>query len=136
MQSIRIKSFISRVKNKFDKAEKKATTMACIHVTNEAKKKLSHKGTGRLYTSREGKGDHRASAEGEPPASDTGQLRRTVGYDVKTNISGYVGRVGTPEKYGLELERGTSRIAPRPWLKPTEKETRKEVRKIFIRELR
>ncbi len=58
---------------------------------------------------------HQASAPGQPPASDTGTLASSVKWE--RDAGGYV--VGTGIEYGLFLEVGTSRMAPRPWLTPS-----------------
>lgn len=129
MKGIRVKSYIDKFEKKFDKAEKTATTLATIHIQNAAKEKISKVGKGRLY------GKHRASKPGDPPASDTGTLRRSISRKIDRNLWGFVGYVGTPLKYGVNLERGTSKVEPRPWMKPTMKEERKKVREIYRAEL-
>lgn len=67
---------------------------------------------------------HHPSAEGFPPAVDTGTLRRSITYRVdETKLEGEVGSVITNPPYGAYLELGTTRdgrqlIRPRPWLQP------------------
>lgn len=68
--------------------------------------------TGRVYKRR--RIIHRASAPGEPPATDTGRL---VGSIFARLFRDYA-EVGTNVKYGAYLEAGTGRILPRPWLRP------------------
>ncbi len=62
-------------------------------------------------------GPHRASAPGEPPAVDSGDLRRAVGFQVKG-----LGRVGigvTNEgAHFIFQEFGTRFIDPRPFIRP------------------
>jgi len=66
--------------------------------------------TGRIYNVRRGKTrrQHRASAKGEAPANLSGNLRASVGYDVKgVDMSiGYREKSskGNPVKYGKRLE--------------------------------
>ena len=61
--------------------------------------------TGRTYT---------ASAPGEPPANRTGDTRGSY----KWVIDGpFRGRLGSPYKHALWLERGTRYMQPRPHLK-------------------
>jgi hypothetical protein len=55
----------------------------------------------------------RRSKPGEPPMSQSGNLRRSVAWE----IQGLVARVGTGFKYGRWLELGTSTMAARPWLR-------------------
>jgi len=59
---------------------------------------------------------HRASAAGEPPASDTGTLVNNIStsYDFNT----YTGTVTVTVDYGLFLEYGTEKMEPRPYLRP------------------
>lgn len=68
--------------------------------------------TGRVY--RRGSVTHRASAPGQPPATDTGALASSVArVDGKLEAA-----VGTGLEYGKHLEFGTSTIKARPWLIP------------------
>lgn len=56
---------------------------------------------------------HRASAPGESPAEITGKLRKSV----NTSMGGsFSMNFGSNTSYGGYLERGTSRIEPRPYL--------------------
>lgn len=61
---------------------------------------------------------HVPSSPGEPPAVDTGTLRRSVQMEVQDAPTLIIVRVGTNLKYGLFLEIGTVHIQPRPWLLP------------------
>ena len=60
-------------------------------------------------------GGHQASAPGEPPANDTGHLTNSVSHRMTGPTEGVV-EVGA--EYGVYLEMGTSRMAPRPFLGP------------------
>ena len=70
--------------------------------------------TGRLYK-RPNDGFHRASAPGEAPADDTGKLVSSI---VTQRKSVLTWQVRVRAAYGLFLELGTRKIAPRPFLKP------------------
>ena len=65
--------------------------------------------TGRTYL--RGSVSHRASAPGQPPASDTGTLASSIVYAVTGQLSA---KVETRLPYGAMLEFGTQRIEPRP----------------------
>lgn len=54
---------------------------------------------------------YRASRAGEPPASRTGKLRTS--YKVRV-VSDNEVDIGSPLDYAMFLEKGTSKIAPRP----------------------
>lgn len=68
--------------------------------------------SGRLYR-RHGR-LMRASAPGEPPASVTGRLARSL----ETAADGDAVVIASEVDYALYLERGTRRLAPRPFLGP------------------
>lgn len=60
---------------------------------------------------------HTASAPGQPPANWTGRLRRSIGFNVRTNEVEY----GYKQDYGKYLEEGTTKMKPRPGLRITYK---------------
>lgn len=92
---------------------------------------LSKPGTGRLYTERfyvasgpQGydlkawgqRPPHRASAPGEPPAVDSGELRNSITSEIADGV-GYAGTSlarGRYLEYGFVSAWGTT-VAPRPW---------------------
>lgn len=77
--------------------------------------------SGRLYRRRNI--EHRASAPGQAPATDTGFLLSSIYYERNTPLSA---TVGSRLAYAYYLEFGTVRIAPRPaWLPATEKNREK-----------
>ena len=75
---------------------------------------LSRPGGGRIY----GRRKHRASAPGEPPAVDTGNLRNHIeGNEPGVLSDGTVlGRIVANTEYAEALEVGTERMAARPYL--------------------
>lgn len=79
---------------------------------------------------------HYPSLPNNPPAVDTGTLRRSITFDVETDEGKVTGRVGSTildPPYGAYLEFGTSRMIQRPWLRPA-LERNREVIKEHIRE--
>ena len=82
-------------------------TVARIHAEADASfAKVKH---GALYHG------HRASAPGEAPAIDTGNLLNS-GYHKMTGPT--EGEVGFGAEYAVYLEMGSVRMAPRPFLGP------------------
>ena len=75
---------------------------------------------------------HRASAAGEAPASDTGNLASSI----KAIIRNDYAIVGTDQDYGFYLEFGTQSILERPWLRPARDKNEKKFRKDIIKALR
>lgn len=79
---------------------------------------------------------HYPSLPNNPPAVDSGDLRRSITFTVETEENKVIGRVGSTKNdppYGAYLEFGTSRMIQRPWLKPA-LERNREVIKEHIRE--
>ncbi len=72
---------------------------------------------GKLRQGRKRDKPHQASAPGQYPASDSGQLASSVAFILKDG--GNTALVGTNVKHGAYMEFGTSKIAPRPWLLPS-----------------
>jgi hypothetical protein len=70
--------------------------------------------TGRIYP--RGKKVHQASAPGEAPATDTGNLVNT-GYSERKGAAEW--EVGFSAEYAAPLEYGTPTILPRPYLRPS-----------------
>jgi HK97 gp10 family phage protein len=100
-----------------------------LDLTNELRLELSKPGTGRVYTTLfftyQGNAipygtrpPHQASAPGEPPAPDTGQLRASYGHNVERELNGATVAIGSGSAYAAYLEFGTSKVAARPHLRP------------------
>lgn len=85
------------------------------------KNNLSRPGTGRIYkaggTTSKGKGrrTHRASAPGQPPATDTGTLLNSVRGRMLSILQGMV---EVTAEYAKFLEYGTVKMAARPYFWP------------------
>ena len=76
-------------------------------------KTLTGNRSGRWYRVPGTRSMYRASAPGEPPASATGRLRSNI--EMKLDRESVV--VGTNVRYALYLERGTSKMRPRPFIR-------------------
>ena len=109
---------------------------AAIFTQGVAKKMIGGTGTGRRYKRTKSGRFHTASSPGKPPARDMGILANSVSFDVKRKGFIVRGRVGpdinrirgkkgvdgrpiTDPEYGVYLEKGTRRMAARPWLIPS-----------------
>ena len=69
--------------------------------------------SGRMY------GKHRASAPGETPAVDIGNLVNSINTELaSTSDTEAWANVGTNVEYAEPLEMGTSKMAARPFLRP------------------
>jgi len=79
--------------------------------------------TGIVYEKYKPRRTHTASAFGEFPASDTGQLAASIAIQMPTE-SNLVGKVGTDLMHGFYLEFGTSDMSHRQWLTPSFEEAK------------
>lgn len=78
--------------------------------------------SGRVY--KRGQVKHQASAPGEAPASDTGNLMKSI-YSEKVRDLTYV--VGSRIVYALHLEYGTRKMAARPFFRPAVEQEKTEI---------
>jgi HK97 gp10 family phage protein len=87
--------------------------------------------SGRIY--RRNGVSHQASAPGEPPASDTGQLVASVTTSVdETSLTG---NVNFGSDHSACLEYGTSKMEPRPYARPALVNKRDAVRQDIAEEV-
>ncbi len=132
---------------------KAAMTKAANLVSKYAKEHMTLQGT---YDKRIAGGQsnpnvmHWSASPGEPPAVDTGILRASLVAEVTDVAFGVMGRVGpdiakikadegkrkrkkgeTDVEYGLYLELGTRKMAPRPFLRPALRANINKIQRIF-----
>lgn len=103
-----------------------AVTNACLMIEGTAKRLMKNTRRNMDVTYWRGKNRdiaHHPSFPDGAPAPDTGTLMRSITHDVKVfttfkTVTGRVGSVINNPPYPAYLEHGTSRMAPRPWLRP------------------
>ena len=88
--------------------------------------------TGRSYV--RGTVTHRASAPGEAPATDTGILAGSIGWNV--DASTLTAEVFAGAAYAVHLELGTARMEPRPFMVPALEATKDKGLAVFNAALR
>ncbi len=88
---------------------------ACSNIAERSVSSMAGSKSGRMY------GQHQASAPGEAPAIDTGQLADSI----QTDVSGTSGMVYTNSEHGPYMELGTHDIGPRPFFAPAAEAERK-----------
>ena len=71
---------------------------------------------------------HRASAAGEPPATDTGYLVSNIFTNIDTD--GLGASVESRAGYSSFLEFGTSKMAARPFMQPALEENKPKIRRL------
>jgi phage gpG-like protein len=111
--SFRLINNIPVVTAKLQREAKGLVARTASRIEGTAKISFADSKTGRKY--RRGKKTHTASAPGEAPAVDTGQLTNSVQWEMTGDTSAVV---GTNVEHGMHTEFGTVRMAPRPWLGP------------------
>ena len=105
-------------------ATKKAMSKLAFFCEGYAKDLMSGSRSGRMY------GTHQASAPGEAPAVDTGNLKNSI-RAMPDGDGTRVWRVSVGAEYGAGLEFGTAKIAARPFMRPSAEETRKKIIEVF-----
>ncbi len=136
------------------KANVVAMTKASLLVEAYVKKHFTLQGTGHTKDGKwvEGLGKrrtrtgkkHYAARAGLPPAIDLGILRASITHKVKVKGGKVIGKVGsdkdyiaakaeagTDVEYAYFLEVGTSKMKPRPYLRPALRRNRRKILKIF-----
>jgi HK97 gp10 family phage protein len=101
---------------------RRALLRGAIAVENTAVAKIiDPPKTGRIYRSRGNKKKlHQASAPGQPPAADTGELHTGITHAEAPAPQGVIRvEVGANAPYATALELGTSKMAPRPFMAPS-----------------
>ena len=81
---------------------------------------------------------HHPSVAGAYPAVDTGALRRSITFEVMENknetrgiVGSNIGNLSSNSLYPAWLEYGTSRMQPRPWLRPSLEANRDYIKGCF-----
>ena len=120
-----------KVIKSIEQSASKRMAKAVNEVRNVVLETLSGSRTGRKYKVPGTQRIYTASAPGEPPAQATGRLRQSIKTSVKGEGKKVVGRVGTDLDYGKKLEFGDSKVAPRPWLKPSFEKAKDKIEEIL-----
>ncbi len=121
-----LKNVRGQLRSQYDENAKKAAYVYLGEVRNMVSGKRSGHtyrvpGTGATYT---------ASAPGEPPARRTGDLARSFDLYQQHNASWIVGNT---RKYSIMLEKGTSKMEPRPYFVRTARENLARLQRILTR---
>lgn len=110
-----VTAVLRKLDDRIGEHERGSALAAGLTLEGVIKTLLSQPGTGRVY--RRGGRVHQASAPGNPPAVDTGELRNSVGTEQQPDGSVEVGTrlaKAVPLEFGAP-ERG---LLPRPFMRP------------------
>lgn len=115
MPTVIKKNILSNLADALKQATANTTLSTAAYAESVAKESMMGPKSGRIYkVSRTGK-LHQASAPGEAPAIDTGNLVNSI----KHERAGEEGaRTYTHTEYAAHLEFGTAKMAPRPFMTP------------------
>lgn len=140
MKKVSPGEFIAELEKKQTQIESeigKGLAQSCALIQREAQESMRNtkvNGAVSYYTHNKNIAHH-PSLPDNPPAIDTGTLLRSITYEVnEERLEGRVGSVLTDPPYGayLELaEYGSSKMRPRPWLKPATEKSAEDIRKIL-----
>lgn len=133
MKKISVDDFINilaKKKGYIESEQGKVIAQSCATIQRNAMELMRDT---EIDYSRTYKKGHHPSKEGNPPAIDTGNLRRSITYEVdETKGVGLVGSTQRDAPYGVYLEYGTSRgLMPRPWMQPAIKKSLETIGKLF-----
>lgn len=124
--------------DKISQQVRRATARALVKSAEGVRRQailLIQKGskTGQIYN-RQGR-FHQASAPGEAPASDTGNLVRSLRVDSSRSAELFV-TVAADARYAFFLEFGTRAMSERPFLRPALAQRRRFIESAVARDVR
>ena len=116
-----VKDYTSDLKQLVGRAANLVRNTAVTSINQGAK-------SGVVYEKYNPRRTHRASAAGEPPATDTGYLVSNIFTNIDTD--GLGASVESRAGYSSFLEFGTSKMAARPFLQPALEENKPKIRRL------
>lgn len=133
MKNVSVEEFIQILADKQGRVETeigKALAKSCALVQRTAMESMRDTPTDstKRYFTHNKTIAHHPSLPNNPPAVDTGTLRRSITYTVnEKELYGEVGNTVSDSPYGAYLEFGTSKMKPRPWLKPAIEKNKEKI---------
>lgn len=129
--------FLSKGEPEIKGKVEKAIKLCCQKVRSDIQNDMAQtpRNFEKTYYTHNKKIPHHPSMPENPPAPDTGNLRKSIRYEVhgenSNEIYGVVGSTQKDPPYGAYLEYGTDdgKIAPRPWLRPAMQKNNEFIRK-------
>lgn len=118
----------------------KGMKLVCAKIASDIQESMSKtpRDTGKSYFRNNKRIPHHPSMPGNPPAPDTGNLRRSIRFRVENKdyeVNGKVGSTQTNPPYGAYLEYGYvlngKAVPPRPWLHPAMENNKEFMKETF-----
>lgn len=126
------KSKAQQVSRSYERKLGQLIEVSAQMVRNTAVKSIhEHGSSGVTYEKYNPRRTHTASADGNPPNSDTGYLANNIFSVVDFDKLG--ASVESRANYSVHLEFGTSKMKARPFLQPALEENRPKIRRLFSR---
>lgn len=130
--------YLSKISPKIKHSLVNTIKLCCKKVQDDIQYSMAHteRNTSVSYYTNNKTKAHHPSLPGNPPAVDTGNLRESIRYEVHEEEKEVYGVVGSTQKdpnYAVYTEYGTSRMAPRPWLRPAMEKNNDWIRKSIAR---
>ena len=126
-----MKAHYTKISRQVPKATKKQMHKAALLVQGEAKKSIQRGGGGGTVTRYSPKRSQNKSAPKTPPATDRGNLVRSILTSLKQKNKEVVAIVYTRAKYATALEFGTRDMVERPFMKPALRKMKKKIMKLL-----
>ena len=126
--------YLSKVAPNINGELEKTIALCCDKVRSDIQYSMGHTQrdmTKSYYTNNNTKAHH-PSLPGNPPARDTGRLNDSISWEIHNEGKEVYGVVGSTQKdpdYAVYTEYGTTRMAPRPWLRPAMEKNNEWIRK-------
>lgn len=126
--------YLSNVAPQVEGELNKTIALCCKKVQDDIQYSMAHteRDMSKTYYTNNKTKAHHPSLPGNPPAPDTGNLRESIRYEVHGEGREIYGIIGSTQKdpdYAVYTEYGTSKMQPRPWLRPAMNKNNEWIRK-------
>lgn len=126
--------YLQQTAPKINSELEETIALCCDKVRSDIQYSMAHTQrdmTRSYYTNNRTKAHH-PSLPGNPPARDTGNLTNSIRWEIHNEgkeVYGIVGSSQLDENYAVYTEYGTTKMAPRPWLRPAMEKNNEWIRK-------
>ena len=126
--------YLSKVAPNIDGELEKTIALCCDKVRSDIQYSMAHtqRNMTKSYYTNNSSIPHHPSLPGNPPARDTGNLTNSIRWEIHNEgkeVYGIVGSSQLDENYAVYTEYGTTKMAPRPWLRPAMEKNNQWIRK-------
>jgi len=130
---VKVEMNTKKVMKSIDQTAAQRVIEASNEVRNTMLNTLSGNRTGRTYRVPGTKRTYTASSPGQAPAQATSGLRQSIKASLEVIGRKVIGVIGTDLPYGIMLEKGTKKMAARPWLLVSLMKTMPKIKEILSR---